>query len=329
MRQRVFTGAVTTALLLAPVGIATAATVTGDPVVIAVGDMACDPMDPYWNTGLGTPTHCQQLSVSDAALRDSILTDTGTADRVAGLGDYQYKCADPAAYDASYTPTWGRLDSIMYPVAGNHDYLTGTNCLATSYYSHFTHSNFETHGEYTYTVGSWLFIALNAQCTQDSVGGCTATSTQTAWLKSVLQQNADPLNLDAKPCVAAYWHQPLYGRGATPATTYTPWWQLLYDYHADVVLNGHVHNYQRYLPMNPYSNAPDLAGPTEYVVGTGGESLVGVTKLTNPPVAAKAKKFGYLRMTLGAAGWTAEFVEAATGTAIDTSTGTCHSKIFP
>jgi len=36
----------------------------GDPVVAAVGDMACDPSDPSFNGGAGTATNCAEARVS-------------------------------------------------------------------------------------------------------------------------------------------------------------------------------------------------------------------------------------------------------------------------
>ncbi len=62
----------------------------------------------------------------------------------------------------------------------------------------------------------------------------------------------------------AYWHHPL---------TYDSWikpvWDLLYQYGADIVLNGHDHNYQRWTPMSP-DQVADPRGIREFVVGTGG-----------------------------------------------------------
>src|SRR3954469_10726829 len=90
-------------------------------VVAAVGDMACDPSNRAWRYGDGTSSACAQKRVSDEVLSDVSLQ------AVLGLGDYQYDCGDPADYAVSYSPTWGRLDGIMNPVAGNHEYKTGND----------------------------------------------------------------------------------------------------------------------------------------------------------------------------------------------------------
>ena len=50
-------------------------------------------------------------------------------------------------------------------------------------------------------------------------------------------------------------------------------WQLLYQYGADLVLNGHDHLYARYRPLDPSGNYDPKKGIREFIVGTGGETL--------------------------------------------------------
>ena len=40
----------------------------GDPVIVAVGDIACDPADPSFNGGDGTTDNCQQAATSEIAI---------------------------------------------------------------------------------------------------------------------------------------------------------------------------------------------------------------------------------------------------------------------
>src|SRR2546423_12790200 len=70
---------------------------SGDPVVAAVGDMACDPSDPNFNGGAGTATNCAEARVS------ALLASKTDIDGVLGLGDYQYTCGDPHDFAVSYT----------------------------------------------------------------------------------------------------------------------------------------------------------------------------------------------------------------------------------
>lgn len=46
-------------------------------------------------------------------------------------------------------------------------------------------------------------------------------------------------------------------------------WRDLFSAHADVVLNGHDHSYQRYKPRDGSGNVDTVNGITEFVVGTG------------------------------------------------------------
>ena len=61
-------------------------------------------------------------------------------------------------------------------------------------------------------------------------------------------------------------------------------WQKLYDYNADVVLNGHDHSYARYAPLNRDANGTDAArGIRQIVAGTGGKGLTTATRAGSPP----------------------------------------------
>ncbi|MDQ3222141.1 MAG: alkaline phosphatase [Gemmatimonadota bacterium] len=298
------------------------ATVAGaGPIVGAVGDMACDPADSRFNDGAGTTTACQQSQTSNVVVADASLT------AVLGLGDYQYDCGDPADYAVSYNPTWGRLDQLMNPTLGNHEYQTGTdssgatcpttNTSAEPYFQYFgAAAHPDTNGHFSFDLGTWHLIALNANCRM--AGGCGATSAQTRWLQADLEATT-------QPCVLAFWHQPRFsGAGTGSVAAYKPWWQALYAAHADVVLNGHRHNYQRFAPLTPDGVVDQAAGITEYIVGTGGVGLHGVKSTATPAPVFWKKTFGYLRMILDATSWSAEFIDYR-GTTLDTSTGACHT----
>lgn len=292
------------------------------PTIGVVGDMACDASDPHFKSGAGTSTACTERAVSSLMLADTSLT------AVLGLGDFQYACGDPTDYAVSYDPTWGRLDPLMRPVPGNHEYQTGkdafggtcptSNTSAQSFFNHFgAAAHPATRGHFSFDLGSWHLIGLNANCGQSGVGGCGATGPQTIWLEQDLASTT-------QPCIAAFWHQPLFTGDDIDGSAYRAWWKVLYAAHVDVVLNGHVHDYQRYPPLDP-TGAPDPAhGITEYVVGTGGENLMPFVPTVTPPPVTHLQRFGYLRMTLDPTGWTSEFIDS-TGVVADTSSGTCHA----
>jgi acid phosphatase type 7 len=104
-------------------------------------------------------------------------------------------------------------------------------------------------------------------------GGC---STSGSWFASELEWLKKDLAANHSACTLAYWHQPTYSpaNGITlEGTTAQAFWQLLYQYGADLVLNGHDHLYARYRPLDPNSNYDPKKGLREFVVGTGGETL--------------------------------------------------------
>jgi hypothetical protein len=115
-------------------------------------------------------------------------------------------------------------------------------------------------GYYSFDVGTWHLIALNANCSQVA---CKAGSAQETWLKNDLATHP-------ATCTLAFWHQPRFSAGPSTLANLLPFWNDLYAAHADVVLNGHKHNYQRLTKLDP-SGKPDPNGIREWVVGTGGD----------------------------------------------------------
>jgi acid phosphatase type 7 len=85
-----------------------------EPILIAAGDLACDPTSPYFKGGAGDASHCRQKATSDLVLRH-------TPTRVAVLGDAQYENGALSKFQASYHPSWGRFKSITRPAVGNHE----------------------------------------------------------------------------------------------------------------------------------------------------------------------------------------------------------------
>ena len=117
-------------------------------------------------------------------------------------------------------------------------------------------------GYYAYSLGAWRLYALNSNIPMD------AGSPQETWLR---------LDLAANPraCVLAYWHHPRFSAGKyDDDTTSEAIWRVLYDAKAEVVLNGHDHDYQRYAPMSPAGAVDQESGIREFVVGTGGNGAV-------------------------------------------------------
>jgi hypothetical protein len=199
-------------------------------------------------------------------------------------------------------------------------------------------------GWYSYNLGSWHLISLNIEC-ETQPGGCTG-----AWFASELEWLKKDLAENHSACTAAYWHQPTFSAANSIAvpegTTAQEFWQLLYEYGADLVLNGHDHLYARYRPLDPSGNFDPRRGIREFIVGTGGETLDAVVttdSTTADPTgnpnfnaqnieAATGEFWGVMGLTLEPNGYKWDFESAlkdpaqTTGPASysDKGVGICH-----
>ncbi len=287
------------------------------PVIAAAGDIACDPIDPNFNGGQGSGGLCQELATSN------LLAGGGFA-AVLPLGDDQYDCGGFQAFQQSYDPSWGRVKTITFPAIGNHEYLTsdqssGTDCSSThnaaGYFSYFGTSFPGASGNpsqayYSYNVGSWHIIALNVEC---SFVSCASGSAQETWLRQ---------NLAANPttCTLAYWHQPRWD-GSSSHSELQTFWSDLEAAHADVVLSGHVHTYQRFSQLDANGNPVSTGGIRQFIVGTGGKSL-GTSPSAPGQQFVDDTRFGVLELTLNATSYSWKFV-SATGAVIDSGSDNC------
>jgi len=283
---------------------ATTGSATGaDPLILAVGDIACDPSNPDFNGGLGTAATCRQRYTSDIAFASN-----PTA--ILPLGDTQYEDATVAKYQQSFDPSWGRVKSIMHPVPGNHEYLSG----GAGYFGYFgAAAGDPTKGYYSFDVGTWHVVVLNGECTY--IGGCTAGSPEDVWLQADLAAHPSA-------CTLATWHEPRFSSGQHGDAALDQFWQDLYAAHVDVVLNGHDHDYERFAYQNPAQQA-DPQGIREFVVGTGGEEFHDLGVLQPNSEVLNNDTFGVLEVTLHPTGYDWSFVNDGSGSFTDSGTDSC------
>ena len=172
-----------------------------------------------------------------------------------------------------------------------------------------------TKGYYSYDVGSWHLIALNSNC--PNVGGCGAGSAQEMWLRN---------DLAAHPaaCTLAYWHHPLFSSGEHGNNpNVRPLWDALYQAGAEIVLNGHDHDYERFAPQNAGGR---LSMPTSASASSWSEQ-VARTITPSPPRLnqtawyATATAFGILKLTLHAQGYDWQFAPESAGSFTDAGSG--------
>jgi hypothetical protein len=130
----------------------------------------------------------------------------------------------------------------------------------------------------------------------------------------------------------AYWHQPTFSSTASPSTSDSAegqaadtWWQLLYQHHATLVLNGHDHVYSRFAPMDPAGNYDPKNGIREFIVGTGGESLDTVTPSTPNLQAWSDQYYGDIKLTLKPDGYNWDFESALLNPAAPAGTPSTYS----
>jgi acid phosphatase type 7 len=141
-------------------------------------------------------------------------------------------------------------------------------------------------GWYSYDLGGWHLISLNIEC-ETQPGGCSNTG---SWFAAELEWLQKDLAANHSACTAAYWHQPTFSatNGITEeGIAAQAFWQLLYQYGADLVLNGHDHLYARYQALDPNGTPDSRRGIREFIVGTGGETL---DPIVNATVASGANE---------------------------------------
>ena len=233
------------------------------------------------------------------------------------LGDNAYPDGTAKQFRNCYRPTWGKYKRRTKPTAGNHDYHTEG---ARGYFNYFGWRAKPSRGYYSYERGRWHIVALNSNCDRDGVGGCGRRSPQGRWLRN-------SLNNHPARCTLAYFHHPLYATGKnTTSTKVKPLWEILYNHHADVILSGHAHRYERYAPIRPGGIVDQQNGIRQFVVGTGGNSGGGRILYGQAPglQVVKLGTPGVLKLHLGAGFYHWKFVPIAGKTFTDSGTDECH-----
>ena len=230
---------------------------------------------------------------------------------VFALGDNAYPSGTSSDYANCYAPTWGRFKARTRPVPGNHDYSTAG---AAGYFGYFgAAAGDPAKGYYSYDVGSWHIIALNSSVAH-WVG-----SPQEQWLRADLAAN--PM-----ACILAYWHYPLFSSSTVEVDPQTQnFWQDLYDAGAELVLNGHHHDYERFAPQTPAGAVDPVYGIREIIVGTGGgEGLFPFGATAANSEVRNNETMGVLKLTLSDGGYTWKFIPVQGKTFTDAGSGTCH-----
>jgi hypothetical protein len=290
-------GLVVVLLIVAP-----AASGQEEQLVAAAGDVSCAALPTNGSS-------CQQQATSDLLAQRPL-------EAVLMLGDAQYMTGAFPAFQQFYDPTWGRFKAITHPAVGNHEYASPD---AWPYFAYFgPAAGPSNRGYYSFDLGGWHLIALNSNCGR--VGGCGTGSPQEKWLESDLAAHRET-------CTLAYWHHPRFSSGRAGGSKRSDaFWRVLYAAGADVVLTGHDHDYERFAPQAERRQRDESYGIREFVVGTGGKSLVQFGTPEPNSEVRNNQAFGVLELTLRRASYSWRFVPVAGSSFTDAGSGRCHAS---
>jgi PKD repeat protein len=263
--------------------------------------------------GAGNIARCDRTNdEATAALLD------GIAGTVFAVGDGAYPGGTPTAYTNCYDPSWGRHKARTVPVAGHRDY--DSSATAAGYFGYWgAQAGDPTKGYYSFDLGAWHIVVLNS-------GNPTAVPTavgsaQELWLKADLAAST-------KRCQLALFHHPRFYSTTSasfyPTSSVKPFWDDLYAAGAELIINAHMQDYERFAPQNS-AGAADPNGIREIVVGTGGSGLDSPNTLIIPNSQVNISGvYGVLKLTLADGSYSWQFIPVAGQTAADSGSGSCH-----
>jgi 3',5'-cyclic AMP phosphodiesterase CpdA len=278
---------------------------------VAVASRGEQDAEPVVLVGAGDIANCDISGGSGGMATARLL------DRIPGtvftVGDHAYPAGTAKGFLDCYDRSWGRHKARTRPAPGNHDYQTDG---ARPYFDYFkAAAGPERLGYYSYTLGAWHIVSLNSFIAADR------RSPQLDWLRKDLSENP-------AVCTLAYWHTPVFSSGPHGSEAQTTShmeeiWRMLYEFGADVVINGHDHIYERFAPQNPKGQADPKKGIREFVVGTGGGGLYEFKRIRPNSEVRSNRSYGVLKLTLGTADYSWEFVAGAGEQFQDSGTSAC------
>jgi hypothetical protein len=236
---------------------------------------------------------------SDEARKVASRIGSVRVDRFLYLGDV-YEDGTGEEYADHYRPVYGHLDRVTAPTPGNHEWPNRVEGY-DPYWKN-------VHGErpppwYSFRVAGWKLLALNSEAPH---GG---RSPQVRWLRSELRAPGS--------CRLAFWHRPRYSVGKhDDQGDVQPFWDALQG-HATLVVNGHEHNMQRYVPID---------GMTELVSGAGGAGRYELDRREPRHAFANDTDYGALRLELRPSSASFEFI-TADGRVLDSGRVSCRRTV--
>ncbi len=266
--------------------------------------------------GAGDIAGCGSLSGARATAR-LIAKIPGT---VFAAGDLAYEKGTYEEFENCYQPTWGRFKSRTKPAPGNHEY-NGSD--ASGYFRYWgAQAGDPARGYYSFELGAWHILVLNTNCEVKALGGCGEDSPEELWLREDLAAHSEG-------CILAIGHHALFSSGLSAKHSrhveLRPFWRDLYAAHADLILAGHEHSYERFAPKDPEGHTDPEHGIRQITVGTGGRSHTFLGFAQENSEVRNSDTFGVLKLTLSPGKFKWEFVPQAGKTFRDSGEGLCHN----
>ena len=212
---------------------------------------------------------------------------------VFGLGDYSYESTGDCWFDAIAS-----IDSITRISFGNHEDDSSEGF--SGYMSHFGLS--QTY--YSYNYQNVHVLVLDTDRNSFSSG-----SAQHNFAVNDLQTTSQNPNIH---WIIVYFHKPIYaspGSCCSALSSFRDTYHPLFDqYGVDLVLQGHIHNYQRTFPLKYNTNSPsnptitstqandytDPIGQVFAIAGAGGVGFHSLSGKASFVSSQQASSFGQL-----------------------------------
>lgn len=202
------------------------------------------------------------------------------------VGDVVYKTGSERQYEANfYRPYQELLSSVpFYPSLGNHDVRTNDGAPYLRAFDLPRDNPQKTERYYSFNYGPLHFVALDSELYY--ADHSISTQAQKAWLEEDLARSR-------RPWKVIYFHRPPFSSALGPhpggderiRTDLVPVFERA---HADLVLSGHQHNYERFRPINGVTYIVSGGGGGErlYPIKPGKRSAYAVSRLNVLKVVA-------------------------------------------
>jgi hypothetical protein len=271
--------------------------------------------------GAGDIAYCEDTGdEATAALLGQFPTAT-----VFTVGDNAYESGTPAEFANCYHPSWGQAKSRTRPTVGDHDYADGSDPTASGYVGYFqslltpfgASATDPTRLYYSYDIGSWHVVVLNANCELGGTSSCH--DTQVSWLQN-------DLTVHPAVCTAVMLAAPRFSSGSIHGNNASmqPYWDVFQSRGVELVLSGDEHLYERYAPQNA-QGVSDPNGVRQIIIGTGGRSHYAVGPVVQPNSETRNDTaFGVLHLVLRAGSYEWDFVPVAGQSYQDSGSTACH-----